>query len=520
MKNINFKKFYIVYKTVAILLIMFALFFLAKNNLDYTGIWWDETASFWISQGLHNLSAINEPAKEFHETIYRNCEFNLDPGGQVVLLHFWTRFGKNLKWLRLFPFLFFLLSIIGLGFLARQWTGSSLLAVFAMALPFAYEPILHYAFEIRAHSMEVAGIVWGTFALSRVFEKPNIGNFFALGLICAAFMGSRYTYSIFVGSVCFAGLVFLLSAPKNTRGKIIYNSFAFFAPVVVSGLLIYRFSFRRHLISAMRFEYMNEWMVHGKSLAEILHFFQINFLSKIALPMTIALLAFFVIRPLVRHRFFTNSTKSDNRPDFSPFYWLILTCQILSFSFSAARFTPWYITKGWSLYLVALSMIALLLLASELLWFFREHKENAKIRVMRYMKPMALTILLVITVVLSWHAASYRRSLRVDFAPAIEYLERLDLPDRSIFVTFYGIPTVRYLYEYGPYRGSDKYPRVFQFETNSEWKKNVPIDVAGKGLLYFLTGRSPEEISRRLPHSEAQTIEGVSPHLLKVAPND
>jgi len=520
MKNTNFKKLYIVCKAIAILLILIALFFLAKNNLGCTGIGYDETASFWISQGLYNYSEVNEPTKGFVETIRENRVANLDPGGQVILLRFWTKFGRNLTWLRLFSFLFFLLSVAGLGLLARQWTGSSLLAVFAMVLPFAYDPILYYAFEIRAYSMEVAGTIWGVLALSRVFKKPDVKNFFVLGLICAVFMGSRYTYTIFVWSVCFAGLTFFLKTPRKNRKKIIYNSFAFFAPVIVSGLLIYRFALIGQLAYGMKREYMNLWMVHGKSLAQLLRFFQVNFLSKTALPISIALIGFFVIRPLVRHRFFTRDTEPDNRPDFSHFYWLILVCQILSFFLSAAGIIPWYITKMWSLYLVGLSMIAALLLASELLWFFKAHKEIAKIRAMRYIRPVALIALLVITGVLSRHAASYRHICRVDLAPVIEYLETLDLPNKSVFVTGYEIPTVRYLYEYGPYHRSDKYPRIFRFQTLPEWKKNIPIDAAKEELLYCLTDQSSEEILKSLPHSKVRKIEGVSRHLLKVVPDD
>jgi hypothetical protein len=507
-------------KTIAILLIVLALFFLAKNNLNYTGIYYDELASFWISQGLHNYSGVNEPAKGFHEMIRQNRRSNLDPGGQVVLLRFWTILGKDLTWLRSLSFLFFLLSIVGLGLLAREWTGYSLFAFFAIAIPFAYDPILYYAFEIRAYSMEVAGIIWGVLALSRVFKRPEINNFFVLGLVCALFMWSRYTYTIFVASACFAGLVFILKIPERSRNKIIYRSFAFLVPVAVSLLLIYRFSLRAQLARGMGRGYMEQWMLHGKSLAESLKFFQINFLSNLALPITIALLAFFVIRPLLRYQFFASDAKTDKRPDFIPFYWLILACQIFSLTFSAAGFTPWYIDKKWSLYLVALSMIALLLLFAELLWFLRAHKEGSKIRAMRYFRPATLIALLVMTLVLSGHAASYRHIYRVDLAPAIEYLETLKLPDKSVFVTGYEIPTVRYLYEYGPYRGSDKYPRVFRFQTRPEWDKSVPIDAAGEGLLYFLTAQNDDDISKRLPSNKAQRIEGVSQHLLKVIPRD
>jgi len=261
---------------------------------------------------------------------------------------------------------------------------------------------------------------------------------------------------------------------------------------------------------------MDPWMLHGKSPAGILQFFQINFLSITAIPLTIAIVVFFVIRPIVRNRFFTDSAGQDNRPDFRPFYWLILTCQVLSCFLSAVGFTPWYITKMWSLYLVALSMIAVLLLVSEIVWFFRRHEQRVSIHIMSYLRPMVLIALLVMVVVLSRHAASYRHVHRVDLGSAIDYLENLDLPDRSVFVAFYQVPIVRYLYEYGPYREGNCYPRVFWFETKAEWEESLAINAAGKGFLYFLTAQRPEEISQRLPHSKARLIEGVSKHLLKV----
>lgn len=507
------KKFSI-YTVIMAILIILALALLMRNNLDYAGIWYDELASFWISQGLNNFSPVHAHARGLSHVIRNNQSSNLDPGGHIILLHFWTKFRKDISWLRLFSFIFFLLGIAGIGLLAMEWTHSTLFGLFAIALTFAFNPILYYAFEIRAYSMEVAGIFWGTFTLSRVFLKPELKRFFLLGLVCTFFMWSRYTYSIFVGSLCCCVLAFILKQPRKERKKIILYSVFFFVPVLLCGLLIYHLSLRAQLAFGMGRGYMSKWMIQGKSLGQILYFLKINFLSLTALPITAALAFSFVIRPLLTNRFFTKNRIPSGSPDFTLFYWLILICQVFSFLLSALGFTPWYIGKFWSLYLVALSIIAIILLISELICFFRAHERFFETS--SFLSPAIMISQLILVTGLCLHAAFYRHIYLVDLTGTLNYLEKQNLPQSSVFVTGYQIPTVRYMYEYGPYLGSSQYPKIFRFMKPSEW--DTVAYSAKEDILFFLTGMSVEKISQ-IQGTKMQKIEGVN-YLLKVIPQE
>jgi len=288
--------------------------------------------------------------------------------------------------------------------------------------------------------------------------------------------------------------------------------------VIVSGMLISYASLWHHLNHGMSLDYMSKWMVEGKSIHDLLHFFRINFFSLPALPATAALLAFFVVRPLMRLHFPDfYATMRGPRSDTSPFYWLILTAQIFFFLFSFAGYTPWDISKKWSLLLVAISMIATLLLMTECYRIIKTLRENRFFRYTKVTEVTAAFCALVLAGLLAFHAATYRHIYYENLAPAVEYLNSLTLPEKSVFVSGYQIPVIRYLYEFGPYKGTGGYPNVFRFQKKAEWDENVPINAAAEGLRYFITVKSPDALNKRLMGVEARKVIGV-PHLLTAEP--
>ena len=155
-----------------------SLIILARNNLKYTGMWWDEAAQFWVSQGLSNYAQPFAAPRGVRDVIRMNNSENLDPGGFSLLLHFWTRAGKGLKWLRSLPFLFFVLGAASLGLLGWRLNHSITFALGASAVTLLYRGALYFGFEIRAYSMEMAGVAVGTLLLVHALEKlpPPIKN--------------------------------------------------------------------------------------------------------------------------------------------------------------------------------------------------------------------------------------------------------------------------------------------------------------------------------------------------------
>ena len=169
---------------------------LAIHNLGYAGMWWDEAAQFWISQGLSNYSPPFAEAQGVRDVVRMNRLENLDPGGFSVLLHAWTAFGRGLAWLRSLPFAFFVLAVAAVGLLGWRLTRSALFALAAAATPMLYPAVLYFALEIRAYSMEMAGLALGVLALVLRRERPSVARALLVGLTCAVFLSSRYSFAL------------------------------------------------------------------------------------------------------------------------------------------------------------------------------------------------------------------------------------------------------------------------------------------------------------------------------------
>jgi hypothetical protein len=189
----------LVYSLVSALLFS-SLIVLARNNLKYTGMWWDEAAQFWISQGLSNYAQPFESPRSVGDVIRANRLENLDPGGYALLLHFWTKCNRGLEWLRSLPFAFLALGMVGLGLLGWRLSRSIGFALAACAVPLLYPAAVYFGFEIRAYSMEMAGVAVGALVLVHGLERPSFRRLSLLGLVCAVFLTSRYSYIVFIAA--------------------------------------------------------------------------------------------------------------------------------------------------------------------------------------------------------------------------------------------------------------------------------------------------------------------------------
>ena len=93
----------------------------ARNNLDNQNFWFDESGQFWMAKGLAHYSLPNEPVGNVRQVLVQNALSNLDPGGFTIILHFWSMFSSQPIFLRLLPFIFFVLSMIMVSRLCLLW---------------------------------------------------------------------------------------------------------------------------------------------------------------------------------------------------------------------------------------------------------------------------------------------------------------------------------------------------------------------------------------------------------------
>ena len=446
---------------------------LGARNLGDTGVWDHEAAQIWIAHGLHQYSDVHEEQKGWRDVVRMNRFGNLDPGGYSLLLHAWTRLGTGLVWLRLSPFLFLLAAVAILARHAWELTESRTAALLAAFIPLAYHQVLAFAFEIRAYSMEVAGVVAVGYVLHRVVRAPSFGNHLALGCVCAVFLWSRYSFVVVTAAAVFA----LAGARLWSLGRLrdeAENAAGLLVPILNSGALIYRVALRHQAGTALGGpsgrpgamqapEYVRTWLLSGQPPSVVVAVLRENFLSPPALPIALAVVGL-AVWPWARG--WALLARWPGCSSFAAVATMALLTQLLSAALSARGTYPWNIGQKWSLYLHGVSMLCALYLGSAAWWAGRRRRGT----------PLLVAALLLAAAVVAVHAAGFRRVHWADIGPTLSHLERMSLSPGSVLVTHYEIPTVRYFYELGPFRHDRRYPAVFRFETRAETDARLPID--------------------------------------------
>ena len=159
-------------------------------------LWFDEAGQFWISKGLNHDSAPMSECGNIMDVIENNHNYNLDPGGFGILLHYWSKISNHHRWLRVLPLSFFILTILGFIVLSYNWTKNKYIASLAGLIPFMNWMILSEAYEIRAYSMEVLGVVVCILAIESLRKNISYSKLALWSMIIALFMTSRYSFII------------------------------------------------------------------------------------------------------------------------------------------------------------------------------------------------------------------------------------------------------------------------------------------------------------------------------------
>lgn len=497
-------------------MLLAALAVVGARSLGDTGVWYDEAAQIWIAHGLHQYSDVHEAQKGWRDVVRMNRFGNLDPGGYSLLLHAWTRLGTGLVWLRLSPFLFLLAAVAILARHAWELTESRTAALLAAFIPLAYHQVLAFAFEIRAYSMEVTGVVAVGYILHRVVRAPSFGNHLALGCVCGVFLWSRYSFVVVTAAALFA----LAGARLWNLGRLrdeAENAAGLLVPILNSGALIYRVTLRHHAGTALGGtggrpgamqapEYVRTWLLSGQPPSVVATVLRENFLSPPALPIALAVVGL-AAWPWARRWAFL--ARWPGAASFAAVATMALLAQLFSAALSARGTYPWSINQKWSLYLHGVSMLCALYLGCAAWWAGRQRRWT----------PLLTGALVLAAAVVAVHAAGFRRVHWADIGPTLSHLEKMTLSPGSVLVTHYEIPTVRYFYELGPFRHDRRYPSVFRFETRAETDAKAPIDAGRECLDYAISPAPPDVLAPRLPGSRLVRVPGPNPpYLIAIEP--
>lgn len=491
-------------------LLLAGLAAMAARNLGATGMWWDEAAQFWVSQGLSNYSPPFAPRQGVRDVVRRNRFENLDPGGFSLLLHAWTAAGRGLERLRALPLAFFLLGAAALGALGWRLTRSGPFALAAAAVPALFPAALYFAFEIRAYGMEMAGVTVGALALAAALERPTPACSVALGLACAVFMSSRYSYALFVAAMLAAFTCAVVRRDEDPGAKARRLAGALL-PVLVAAALAWWITLRHQLWPEMRGgalgvrapAYTLGALPGGPGDTAAL--LARNLFSPAALPLT----ACVVFVALVRRRAYSALALAPapaaalRRPRavFAALHATVLGTLALSAAAALVGAYPWDIASRWSAYLVMVSALAAVVVAAEAVVLARAALPERAGRA-------GIALALAVTLAAGARAATYRYAVdglhRADLAGQLAALPLAAAPDRSVFVAFYESPVLRYLYEHGPLAGRGEYPGAFLFEPPAAWRAHAPLDLAG--VSYVIWPAPLAEVSARCPGTALRPI--------------
>lgn len=503
---------------------------LAVHNLANAGMWWDESAQFWVSQGLSNYSPPFAERRSLRDVVRANCRENLDPGGFSLLLHAWTALGRGLTWLRALPFAFLLLAAAALGALGWRLTRSVCFALAAGSVPAMFPAVLYFGFEIRAYSMEMAGIAVGALALVYALERPSPGRAAALGVVCAAFLSSRYSFALFVVALACAFAATVVRGPAGAKMRW-RRLAALLLPIAAAAALGWRVTLRHQWWPEMRSAPLgvgSPAYTRGSVLGHSGHDAALlgrNLASLPALPLTVC--ALYVA--LARRRLWTrvagpaqDAPAERARRIFSALYAAILGTVAASVVASLLGVYPWDIASRWSAYLVMVAALAVVVVAAEAVALGRIALERRPAAA-AVARRAAAALAFAVVAAASAHALAYRYVVRdphrAGVAAQIDRLPVASLRDRSVFVRFYQAPVLRYLYEYGPYAGRGEYPASFRFETPQEWWAKAPVDAARDGIA-FVVGEPPlAGVQARFPGATLLLAEPAGSSLLAVVPS-
>jgi hypothetical protein len=492
-----------------LVLLLAAVVLLAVHNLDYPGVWYDESVQIWIAQGAYPLGPLGgETLGGWRDVVRMNRYTNLDPGAFSLWLHVWTKGGLGLVWLRLSAYVFYLVMAALLARWALELTGSGVAACLAPFIPLAYGLVLSFAFELRAYSLEIAGVVAAGYALHRVVRAPGALNHLLLGAVCSVLLWSRYSFVVVATSAI--GALACVRARAIGRSRDEWENLAcLLVPFLNSGALIYRFMLRyqarlldpAHSDPASAApptieapEYVKQWVLRAQPPGALVTTLRENFLSGPALPILLILGALACWPILRRQHALAGWPGSRSFPAIAT---LALLAQLISATLSLAGLYPWNLGQKWSLYLHAVSIVCVLYLAAAGWWLGR-HTRAA---------PVLATMAMAAAVLLTVRAAIFHRTHWADISPALTQLDTMPLRRSSVFVGIHEIPTVRYFYELGPHRGRGSYPEAFRFQRLGEAE---PIDARQECLQYVVSPLDPATLATRFSGVDVSPTRGRS----------
>ncbi len=395
-------------------------------------LWFDEAGQFWISKGLNHDSDPMSAVGGMFDVVKNNQDYNLDPGGFGLILHFWSKISNNYIWLRSLPFLFLMLIVASFICLAHRWTGDRNISILAGFIPLLIPLIFRQSFDIRAYSMEALGVVVAIVALDSLSAKVTMKKLIGWSVAIAFFMTSRYSYIIVAFVVSTYVLWLIYKTDRSPKQKIVML-LLYAAPLVVVLIYDYLFAMQYQNPSLNQLTYLR-YISNG-----IVVFLYNHSMLIVSFCVCLILWLYIILR------------KSELVKKYCGLVYVAVVTYIIFFVLSCLGIYPWNARACVSL--VMLAAIAMMALWCEL----------SKM-IINYSGTKVIAFLFICVQLCGCYNVHIQRPERRSDA----YTDFLSIDYRGgkVYVDRWESPFFRYLFEYGDLKGNENfyYPNNFHFE--------------------------------------------------------
>ena len=395
-------------------------------------LWYDEAGQFWISKGLNHYSDPMSQSGSVVDVVINNQDYNMDPGGFGIILHFWSMVSNGYIWLRSLPYLLFISVVVAVIYLSYRWTKNKYIAILMGFAPIANSLISSTMFEIRAYSMEVLGVLMAIIIIDRLRESVTVMRLLVSSIIISFFMTSRYSYII----VAFTTSTFILYQilTSNNSKKVKCNMIIVYTiPIVLTLIGIYFFALRWQNPGLKSLSYL-PYISNEPNL--LIQSVNVAFLLKLLLILWLL----FIVR------------KSSLFSKYIGLGYITITTNVLFLLLSVFGKHPWHSETTRCISMVVLVFVSSIALLCELMNHFSKRVE------LKYMFLVVILLQFVYPELIGEYSSNKSRRNSLTELQIIPYDK-----EARIFVDGWESPCIRYQFEYGEMKGSYDYPKNFVF---------------------------------------------------------
>jgi len=417
-------------------------------------LWFDEAGQFWIAKGLNHDSAPCSPTGSIADVISNNRDYNLDPGGYGIILHFWSMLSNHYLWLRALSLIFFLLSSAIFIWLAHKWISNWSIAILIGMIPFIIPMFYHEAFELRAYSMEMLGTLLCVAAIENLRESISVRKLIVWSCVFSVFLFSRYSIIIVMFTTSCYILWQIFIKDYSSKEKILMALF-FSMPMIISLSAIYFLTMRYQnpeLSTLSYLPYISQkprLIFHNSSLV---HFFYLA-------------LIFWS---------FVMTKNYETRNKYRGLVFITLSTNFLFVVLSALGFHPWSADTTRCISMIVLVVLSFSAIFSEVIFHICSKAPKALFIILAF---VALRFVVL-------YKGDYKLSRHRDnaYTEFLSVKDNLKDDEHRVYVDRWESPCIRYQFEYGLLGGCNLYPEQLTFEKKYKHGYNTSDNIPHMSL--------------------------------------